>query len=106
MLPVYRKFDLPVGAVLTDNGREFCRTEKRPCEPGLDLGGIERFNGTALDAFFRETMRKTFYESAETLQADLDAWLVRHSTERPHLGHRNMGPRPLETVMSFVSRDG
>ena len=28
VLPFYR--DLPVGAVLTDNGREFCGTERPP----------------------------------------------------------------------------
>ena len=29
------------------------------------------------------------------IQADLDAWLVHYNTERPHLGYRNMGRRPL-----------
>lgn len=29
VLPFYRNPDLPVGAVLTDNGREFCGTERR-----------------------------------------------------------------------------
>ncbi|WP_207802420.1 hypothetical protein [Rhodovulum sp. BSW8] len=28
------------------------------------------------------------------------------NTERPHLGYRNMGRRPIETVMSFVSQEG
>ena len=40
------------------------------------------------------------------LQADLDAWLVHYNTERPHLGYRNMGRRPVETVMSFVRQEG
>ncbi|MGY6410453.1 MAG: IS481 family transposase, partial [Alkalilacustris sp.] len=44
--------------------------------------------------------------SVEALQADLDAWLVFYNTERPHLGYRNMGRRPIETVMSFVSQEG
>jgi putative transposase len=42
----------------------------------------------------------------DALQADLDAWLVYYNTERPHLGYRNMGRRPLDTVMSFVSQEG
>lgn len=42
----------------------------------------------------------------EALQADLDAWLVHYNTERPHLGYRNMGRRPVETIMSFVSQEG
>jgi transposase InsO family protein len=40
------------------------------------------------------------------MQADLDAWLVHYNTERPHLGYRNMGRRPIETVMSFVRQEG
>ena len=91
VLPFYRNLDLPVGAVLTDNGREFCGTERHPYELYLELNGIEhrrtrvrtpktngfveRFNGTVLDEFFRVKMRETFYESVEALQADLDAWL-------------------------------
>jgi len=122
VLPFYRTLDLPVGAILTDNGREFCGTERHPFELYLDLNGIEhrrtrvrspktngfveRFNGTVLDEFFRVKMRETFYETVEALQADLDAWLVHYNTERPHLGYRNMGRRPIETVMSFVSQEG
>ncbi len=60
----YRNLDLPVKAVLTDNGREFCGTERPPYELYLDLNGtehrrtkvktpktngfVERFNGTVL----------------------------------------------------------
>lgn len=80
VLPFYRNLDLPVKAVLTDNGREFCGTEKHPYELYLDLNGIEhrrtkvrspktngfveRFNGTVLDEFFRVKMRKTFYAAS------------------------------------------
>jgi len=63
-------------------------------------------NGTVLDEFFRETMRETFYETVGALQADLDAWLVHYNTESPHLGYRNQGKRPIDTVMSFVSQQG
>ncbi|WP_239995107.1 DDE-type integrase/transposase/recombinase, partial [Rhodosalinus sediminis] len=41
VLPFYRTLDLPVKAVLTDNGREFCGTERHPYELYLDLNGIE-----------------------------------------------------------------
>jgi hypothetical protein len=37
VLPCYAKLDLPVRAVLTDNGREFCGTERRPYELFLAL---------------------------------------------------------------------
>ena len=69
-------------------------------------GFVGRFNGTVLDEFFRVKMRETFYDSVEALQADLDEWLRFYNAERPHLGYRNMGRRPLETVMSFVSQEG
>ncbi len=122
VLPFYRRLDLPVKAVLTDNGREFCGTERHPYELYLELNGIEhrrtkvrspktngfveRFNGTVLDEFFRVKMRETFYETVEALQTDLDAWLVHYNTERPHLGYRNQGRRPIETINSFMSQEG
>jgi hypothetical protein len=59
-----------------------------------------------LDEFFRVKMRETFYEAVDALQTDLDAWLVHYNTKRPHLGYRNMGRRPIEAVMSFVSQEG
>ncbi|PJN92663.1 IS481 family transposase, partial [Amaricoccus sp. HAR-UPW-R2A-40] len=47
-----------------------------------------------------------FHDTVEALQADLDPWLVHYNTERPHLGYRNMGRWPIETVRSFVSQEG
>ena len=41
VLPFYRRRKLEVKAVLTDNGREFCGTERYPHELYLDLNGIE-----------------------------------------------------------------
>ena len=118
VMPFYQAHDLTVGAILTDNGREFCGTETHPYEPYLSLneiehrrtkvrspqtnGFIERFNRTVLDEFFRIVFRTTFYESVETLQADFDAWLVTYNTERPHQGYRNMGRRPIETIMLYL----
>ena len=107
VMPFYQAHDLTVGAILTDNGREFCGTETHPYELYLSLneiehrrtkvrspqtnGFIERFNRTVLDEFFRIVFRTTFYESVETLQADFDAWLVTYNTERPHQGYRRVG---------------
>jgi hypothetical protein len=41
VLPFYRDLDLPIRAVLTDNGREFCGTEQHPYELYLALNDIE-----------------------------------------------------------------
>ena len=122
VLPFYRDLGLEVGAVLTDNGREFCGTERHPYELYLALNGVEhrrtrvrsprtngfveRFNGTVLEEFFRPALRERFYETVEALQADLDAWLVHYNRERPHLGYRNQGRRPWETIDSFVRQAG
>ena len=69
-------------------------------------GGHVSFNGTVLDEFFRVVMREKVYASVEALQADLDAWLIHYSTERPHLGYRNQGHRPIDTVNQFVRQEG
>jgi transposase InsO family protein/transposase-like protein len=122
VLPFYQDLELPVRAVLTDNGREFCGTETHPYELYLTLneiehrrtrvrtprtnGFVERFNGTVLDEFFRVVMREKVYASVEALQADLDAWLIHYNTERPHLGYRNQGRRPIETIQQFVRQEG
>ena len=120
VLPFYQDKGLQVDAILTDNGREFCRKDDHPYELYLELNDIEHrktqvrrpqtngfvecFNRTILDDFFRIAFRKKFYESVEALQVDFDAWLVHYNTERPHQGYRNRGRRPIETIELFLSR--
>jgi len=92
VLPFYEERGLPVDAILTDNGREFCGKDTHPYELYLELndiehrkthvrrpqtnGFVERFNRTVLDEFFRIAFRTKLYETVEVLQLDLDAWLV------------------------------
>ncbi len=120
-LPFYQEKKLAVGAILTDNGREFCGRETHPYELYLALndiehrrtkvrnpktnGFVERFNLTALDEFFRIVFREKFYETVEALQEDLDTWLVDYNTERPHLGYRNKAGEgtPLRKLLALVS---
>ena len=48
VVPFYARLDLPIGAVLTDHGREFCGTERQPYELYLALNEIEhRKTGSA-----------------------------------------------------------
>ena len=121
VLPFYQEYNLPVQAILTDNGPEFCGTPNHPFELYLALndiehrrtkvrsprtnGFIERFNRTILDEFFRIVFRENFYETVDSLQADLDVWLSHYNTERPHRGYRNRGKRPLDTVLDFVRQE-
>ena len=104
--------------MLTDNGREFCGTDRHHYELYLELndiehrrtkvatprtnGFVERFNKTILDEFFRTKMREKIYTSIDELQADLDVWLKHYNEERPHRGYRNMGKRPIETINKFA----
>lgn len=119
VLPFYAERELPVAAILTDNGREYCGTDAHPYELYLALndiqhrktkvrhpfpnGFVERFHRTALDEVFRTVFRTTFYESVDALQTDFDAWLEHYNTERPHLGYRNHGKRPIDTVKTFLA---
>ena len=121
VLPFYRSHGLAVGAVLTDNGREYCGTEGHPYEAYLALndiehrrtkvrspqtnGFVERFNRTVLEEFFRVKFRQKFYRSVAALQKDLDEWLRFYNRERPHLGYRNQGRTPYETVLQFARKN-
>lgn len=118
-LPFYADRQIPVSALLTDNGREFCGTEAHPYELYLALRGVahrrtkvrspktngfvERFQRTAKEEFFELALRETCYESVDALQADFDAWLAHYNTERPHLGYRNRGKRPIDTVNAYLA---
>ena len=66
-------------------------------------GFVERFQRTVLDEFFRPAFRTKFYDRVETLQDDLDAWLVHYNTERAHQGYRNLGKRPFDTIHLYLN---
>lgn len=120
VLPFYRHQGLPVQAVLTDNGREFCGREDHPYELYLALndiehrrtqvrkpqtnGFVERFQLTVLDEFFRTAFRTTLYETVDALQTDLDAWLRYYNYERPHQGYRNLGKRPFDRLHEYAQQ--
>ncbi len=119
VLPQYEQWEIEVGAVLTDNGREYCGTEHHPYELYLALndiehrttkvkrpqtnGFVERFNRTALDEFFRKAFREKLYESVKSLQKDFDRWLKHYNEERSRQGYRNMGKRSLDTIKEYIN---
>jgi hypothetical protein len=53
-----------------DPARAVCCRLRPKIKSSKTNGFVERFNGTALDQFFRVKMRETFYETVEGLQAD------------------------------------
>jgi len=118
VMPFYKKHKLKLGAILTDNGTEFCGTPEHPFELYLALceiehrrtkvgrpqtnGFVERFNRTVKEEFFETVTRTTLYTSVAQLQADLDKWLVHYNRERTHQGYRNQGRRPYETIKQYL----
>ncbi len=118
VVPQYQSWNLPIKAILTDNGREYCGTSNHPYEMFLKLadiehrktkvrhphtnGFVERFNRTVLDEFFRPNFRTKMYDSVAALQKDLDKWLKEYNEQRPHRGYRNMGKRPIDRINEYL----
>ena len=111
VLPFFEEQNIPVLRMLTDRGTEFCGSmDKHPYELYLQLNEIEhtktkvkspqtngiceRFHQTVLNEFYRVTFRKKIYTALETLQTDLDAYMIRYDNERTHQGKRCQGRMP------------
>lgn len=115
VLPFYEALGVKVGAVLTDNGREYCgRQDNHPYELLLAMeeiehrttrvrsprtnGFVERMNKTLLDECFRVEGRKTWYDNTEQIQADLDKFLEYYNLKRSHQGYRLKGRTPAQAL--------
>jgi transposase InsO family protein len=116
VLPFYESFHVPVRAILTDNGTEFCgKPYEHPYELFLNIeniqhrrtkvrspwtnGFVERFNRTLLDEFLRVQGRKRTWITLEDVQRDLDRFLYHYNFQRPHQGYRLNGKTPVEGFM-------
>jgi transposase InsO family protein len=115
VLPFYDALGVPIGAVLTDNGTEFCgKPEKHPYKLLLAVhdiehrntqvrrpqtnGFVERMNRTLLDECFRVQGRTTWYATVEELQRDLDRFLRFYNLDRSHQGYRLKGRTPVQAL--------
>ena len=47
--------------------------------------------------FFDTAVRKKIYSSLDTLQSDLDDWLLHYNYKRPHSGKYCYGKTPMQT---------
>lgn len=125
VLPFYAQHELPMLRVLTDRGtlaQQCCscgKVEHHDYELYLALNDIEhnktkaaspqtngiceRFHKTILQEFYQITFRKKLYADLETLQNDLDEWLVFYNTSRSHQGKVCNGRTPLETLLNGKS---
>jgi transposase InsO family protein len=115
VLPFYNALGVEVGAVLTDNGREFCgRSDAHPYELLLAMevvehrttrgrsprtnGFVERMNRPLLDECFRANGRTEWYLSPAEIQRDLDAYLEEYNLRRTHQGYRVQGHTPAQAL--------
>lgn len=106
---------VPVKAILTDNGREFCgKPESHPYELLLTIediehrntrvrsprtnGFVERMNRTLLDECFRVKGRENFYLAIHEIQRDLDEFMGYYNLERSHQGYRLGGRTPAQAL--------
>ena len=116
VLPFYQQHGLPMLRILTDRGTEYCgKVEQHDYELYLAVNDIdhtrtkaaspqtngicERFHKTILQEFYQVTFRKRLYIDLQTLQNDLDDWLVFYNTERTHQGKVCNGRTPLATLL-------
>ncbi len=121
VLPFFERPKARIDNILSDNGREYCgRPDRHPYELFLQLeeiehrttkvrrpqsnGFVERLHRTLLDEHFRIQGRKTFYESIEQMQADLDAYLVHYNTKRPHQGRNMDGKTPHQVFKACLPK--
>lgn len=116
VLPFYQQHGLSMLRILTDRGTEYCgKVEQHDYELYLAVNDIdhtktkaaspqtngicERFHKTILQEFYQVTFRKKLYVDLQTLQNDLDEWLVFYNTERTHQGKVCNGRTPLATLL-------
>jgi transposase InsO family protein len=116
VLPFYASQGLPMLRILTDRGTEYCgKVEQHDYQLYLAINDIdhtktkamspqtngicERFHKTILQEFYQVTFRKKLYGDLDTLQKDLDEWLVYYNNERTHQGKMCNGRTPMETLL-------
>ena len=116
VLPLFIEQDLPMLRILTDRGTEYCgnrethdyqlylavndidHTKTKARSPQTN-GICERFHKTILQEFYQITFRKKIYNDLESLQTDLDEWLVYYNRERTHQGKMCCGRTPWDTLI-------
>ncbi|EGI6311827.1 transposase family protein, partial [Salmonella enterica subsp. enterica serovar Brazzaville] len=116
VLPFYESQGLPILRILTDRGTEYCgkvehhdyqlylaindieHTKTKAMSPQTN-GICERFHKTILNEFHQVAFRKKLYGDLDTLQLDLDEWLVHYNNERTHQGKMCCGRTPMETLL-------
>lgn len=106
VIPTFSHAGITIQRATVDGGPEFHKEFRHACrDHGIerhqlpprspDLNAfVERFQGTVLHSHYRTAFRYRFYESADDVDADLQAWLRFYNYERPHRGYRTRGRPP------------
>lgn len=114
VLPFFEEQGVDLLRVLTDRGTEYKgRPDHHEYALYLNIEGIEhsktqvrhpqsngiceRLHRTMQEEFYAVAFRKKLYENLESLQADLDEWLIYYNHERPHSGRYCYGKTPMQT---------
>lgn len=107
---------LPMLRILTDRGTEYSgRADQHDYQLYMALNDIdhtktkakspqtngicERFHKSILQEFYQITFRKKIYNDLESLQTDLDEWLLYYNRERTHQGKMCCGRTPWDTLI-------
>jgi transposase InsO family protein len=111
----FEQHELPMLRILTDRGTEYCgcadqhdyplylalndieHTKTKVRSPQTN-GICERFHKTILQEFYQVALGKKIYSDIESLQMDLDEWILYYNTERTHQGKMCCGRTPLATL--------
>lgn len=116
VIPWFDEQKIPLLRILTDRGTEYCglvehhayqlylavedidHTKTKARHPQTN-GICERFHRTMKDEFYSIAFRKKIYNSLEELQTDVNAWLDKYNTLRPHSGRYCYGKTPQQTFL-------
>ena len=119
VLPWYAHHGIPLLRILTDRGTEYCgKREHHEYQLYLEIEDIdhtrtkvkhpqtngicERFHQTIQNEFYAVAFRKKIYNSLDSLQNDLDAWVEDYNERRTHQGKFCFGKTPMETFLDTI----
>jgi transposase InsO family protein len=116
IIPFFDEHKIKLLRMLTDRGTEYCGNiethayqlylavedidhSKTKARHPQTNGICERFHRTMKDEFYSVAFRKKIYHTIDEIQHDLDDWLNKYNTLRPHTGRYCYGKTPMKTFL-------
>jgi transposase InsO family protein len=118
VLPFFKKIQIPLSAILTDNGREYCGKDGHHYELYLQLNNIEhaktatkqcshffikQFKKIIMNEFIRQFTNGSKVDDIEKVQYQLEEWLNYYNRQRPFHGFPNNGNPPVKLISKSIS---